>query len=106
MGVVLPQSWHGFKNFARNRTIGTPLQEILDPPLTHTDTHTHTYICIDAHVSNTFVSFSGPIPRLKHIETSGMENGNEAMYLIVYPQFSITWLHASLALHAASSVVK
>ena len=33
MGVVLPQSGRGFKFFARNCTIGTPLQEILDPPL-------------------------------------------------------------------------
>ena len=33
MGVNLPQSGRGFKNFARNSTTGTPLQEILDPRL-------------------------------------------------------------------------
>ena len=33
MGVVLPQSGRGFTIFARNCTIGTLLQEILDPPL-------------------------------------------------------------------------
>ena len=33
MGVVLPESGRGFKNFARNCAAGTPLQEILDPPL-------------------------------------------------------------------------
>ena len=39
--------------------------------LTHIDTHTHTYICTNSidilytYVPNTFVSFSGPIPRFK-----------------------------------------
>ena len=36
MGVVLPQSGRGFNfraRYARNCTVGTPLQEILDPPV-------------------------------------------------------------------------